>query len=78
MITTSLTNVSDRPKPAVMPQAVASSTIRNHTPPPEDVPRSITPEPEELEGTTVTSSSLPLGPGESFCHHLNVSFAYLR
>ena len=50
-------------RPIAMPSA--SPSRLNHTPPPEDVPRAITPEPEEPEETTVYLWRSPQEPGES-------------
>ena len=54
-------NISGRP--IAMPVALPSCL--NHTPPPEDVPRTLMPEPEEPDKSTVHSRGSPQEPGES-------------
>ncbi len=44
---------------------LASPSRLNHTPTPEDVPRAVTPEPEEPEERTVYLWRSPREPGES-------------
>src|ERR1700761_49297 len=56
-----ITNLSDRP--ISMPVAIPSRL--NHTPPPEDVPRALTPGLEEPDESTVHPRSSPQEPGES-------------